>query len=103
VISELIRILRDSMDVINDEDTLLEMLTFVRNEKLRAEAEDGAHDDCVMALAIAFYIRPQQTAQVKQANPTVKRWTRSQWEDYNRASAAEKEMLRRRWGDPGER
>lgn len=103
VISELIRILRDSMDVINDEDTLLEMLTFVRNEKLRAEAEDGAHDDCVMALAIAYYIRPQQTAQVKQANTTVKRWTRSQWEDYNRASAAEKEMLRRRWGDPGER
>ena len=33
------------------------MLTFVRNEKLRPEAEAGCHDDTVIALAIAHYIR----------------------------------------------
>ena len=37
---------------------------FVRNDKLRPEAEEGAHDDCVMALAIAHYVRPQQSMTV---------------------------------------
>lgn len=31
----------------------------------RAEAQIGAHDDLVMALAIAYYIRDQQEMQVK--------------------------------------
>ena len=31
----------------------------------RAEAQIGAHDDLVMALAIAYYIREQQDMQVK--------------------------------------
>lgn len=103
IISELIRILRDSMTLINDVDTLLEMLTFVKNDKLRPEAEEGAYDDCVMALAIAFYIRPQQSFHVKKAANAQTTWTKSQWEDYYRASPSEREMLRRRWGDPGER
>ena len=33
------------------------MLTFVRNENGRPEAQEGAHDDCVMSLAIAYYVR----------------------------------------------
>jgi hypothetical protein len=37
------------------------MLTFIVNRNGRAEAEDGYHDDLVMALAIAYYVRPQQT------------------------------------------
>ena len=41
------------------------MLTFVRNEKGRPEAQLGAHDDLVMALAIAYYIRTQQEMTVK--------------------------------------
>ena len=35
------------------------MLTFVRNEKGRPEAQQGAHDDLVMGLAIAYYSRSQ--------------------------------------------
>jgi hypothetical protein len=31
----------------------------------RPEAQEGAHDDLVMALAIAYYIRPQQDMVVK--------------------------------------
>lgn len=32
----------------------------------RPEAQEGCHDDLVMALAIAYYIRPQQDMIVKQ-------------------------------------
>ena len=42
------------------------MLVFVRNEKGRPEAQEGCHDDLVMALAIAYYIRPQQDMTIKQ-------------------------------------
>ena len=51
---------KDEIDRINDKDTLREMLTFIVNDKGRAEAEDGYHDDLVMALAITYYIRTQQ-------------------------------------------
>lgn len=46
---------------INDRFTLEEMLTFTRNSRGRPEAEDGAHDDLVMGLAITYYCRDQQT------------------------------------------
>lgn len=59
-IAELVTIARESINLINDMDTLNEMLTFVRNEKGRPEAKEGAHDDLVMALAIAYYSRGQQ-------------------------------------------
>lgn len=101
IISELIRILRDNLSLINDEDTLLEMLTFVRNDKLRAEAEAGAHDDCVIALAIAFYVRPSQTMAVKAEKHGANKWTQDMWEDYNRASQTDREMMLRLWGEPG--
>ncbi len=101
IIAELIRIMRENINLINDEETLLEMLTFVRNEKLRPEAESGAHDDCVMALAIAYYVRPQQSMRVEivAANMKVK-WTQDMWDDYNRATQAEREMLLEEWGSP---
>lgn len=100
IISELIRILRDDMSLINDENTLLEMLTFVRNEKLRPEAEEGAHDDCVMALAIAFYVRPQQTMAVEVPQQKAVRWSADMWEDYNRGSEEDRELMIKLWGVP---
>lgn len=101
IISELIRIVRDNMHLINDEDTLLEMLTFVRNDKLRPEAEEGAHDDCILALAIAFYVRPQQSMAVKDPESGRRKWTQDQWEDWNRASQKDREYLLKLWGPPG--
>lgn len=59
-IAELVTIVRESVRLINDIDTLNEMLTFVRNEKGKPVAKEGAHDDLVMALAIAYYSRGQQ-------------------------------------------
>jgi len=102
IISELIRVLRENIRLVNDEDTLLEMLTFVRNEKLRPEAEPGAHDDCVMALAIAHYVRPQQRMNVETPEKdagTVK-WTADMWEDYRNADTAGRELLEQLWGKP---
>ena len=60
ILSELIESVRENTELYNDRTTLEEMLTFVRNEQFRPEAEEGAHDDCVMALAIALHARCQQ-------------------------------------------
>lgn len=100
IISELIRIVRDNMHLINDEDTLLEMLTFVRNEKLRPEAEEGAHDDCILALAIAFYVRPQQSMAVKDPESGRRKWTQDQWEDWKKAPQKDRKIMIRMWGPP---
>ena len=101
IIGELIKVMREKIGTLNDEDTLQEMLTFVRNDKLRPEAAPGANDDCVISLAIAHYIRPRQSMSVsagEEAGTVV--WTQDQWEDYNNASPGEREMLIRRWGRP---
>jgi phage terminase large subunit len=57
IISNLVKHVRESIETINDIPTLEEMLTFVRNEHGRAEAMNNKHDDLIMALAIAEYIR----------------------------------------------
>lgn len=100
IISELIRILRENVHLLSDTDTLEEMLTFVRNEKLRPEAESGAHDDCVMALAIAFYVRPQQSMAVKDPESGNRKWSADQWEDYKNASQKDREIMVKMWGHP---
>lgn len=99
IIAELVKAVREDINLVCDRDTLEEMLTFIRNEKFRPEAEEGAHDDCVMSLAIAHYIRPQQdylTAQERKK----RKWTSDMWEDYRNASPREKDELRKLWGDP---
>ena len=93
--------MRDDTSIVSDETTMQEMLTFVRNEEtLKPEAESGAHDDCVMSLAIAHYIRPQQSYTTQLTGGAVRKWTKSQWEDYENAAPAEREMLIKRWGKP---
>ena len=72
IIANLVRITRENPELLNDTDTLTEMLTFVRNSSGRAEAKAGAHDDLVMALAIAYRIREQQSQKIKNDPETVK-------------------------------
>lgn len=75
VIAELVQIVRENVEQFNDIDTLGEMLTFVRNEKGRAEAQAGSHDDLIMALAIVYYVREQQSFQVQEeTTETKKKW-----------------------------
>ncbi len=102
IISELIRVLRDNIGTVNDEETLLEMLTFVRNDKMRPEAEPGAHDDCVLSLAIAHYVRPQMRMNVEAPTPSggEAKWTEDMWEDYRNADSTGREMLIQLWGRP---
>ena len=101
IIGELVEATRDGVELVNDRTTLEEMLTFVRNEKLRAEAEPGAHDDCVLSLAIAWHIRPQQRMTVLEKAPEGKsRWTDDMWDDYYSADAEGREYLKRKWGEP---
>ena len=57
MIAGLVEVVREHPEWLNDRDTLNEMLTFVRNENGRPEAQEGAHDDCVMSLGIAYYTR----------------------------------------------
>lgn len=70
IIAGLIEEYRENIELVNDEDTLQEALTFVKNEKGRPEAQEGCHDDLIMAKAIAHYIRPQQnyTVEIKKEN-----------------------------------
>lgn len=68
IISSLVQIVRENPEVINDIETLEEMLTFVRSESGKAEAAENKHDDCIMGLAIAHYIRDQQTYEIVDAS-----------------------------------
>ena len=60
ILAQLQTIVLEEIDKITDKDTLKEMLTFIKNEKGRPEAQEGYHDDLVMGLAIAYDIREQQ-------------------------------------------
>lgn len=100
IISELIKATREDMDIVCDETTLQEMLTFVRSESWKPEAEEGAHDDTVMALAIAHYIRPQQDYKLVEETPGTAEWTDSMWEDYRAAGTEERAYLIKKWGKP---
>ena len=80
-----------------------EMLSFIRNEKGRAEAEQGEHDDLVMAYGIALMARAsgQQRMDMPEEKKEKKaKWTADMWEDYRNANAKEKEYLKEKWGVP---
>ena len=101
ILSGLIQALRGRYSLIEDKDTLEELLTFVRDPKtLRPQAEPGAHDDLVMALAIAFYIRPQQSMTGPEPERKRVKWTRDMWEDYNGTDEAGRQYLVAKWGEP---
>ena len=61
ILGQLQTIVLEEIGKITDRDVLEEMLTFVRNEKGRPEAQEGTHDDLVMGLAITYDIRDQQS------------------------------------------
>jgi len=100
IIAGLVEIMREHPELVNDVDTLYEMLTFVRNEKGRPEAQSGAHDDLIMALGIAHYIRPQQTFTISAAEGKKCRWHTSLIEDYWRADKEDRELMIQMYGQP---
>lgn len=60
ITAQLQEVMRDEPHLVEDGDTLMEMLSFAKNERGRPEALPGKHDDLVMALAIAHQARGQQ-------------------------------------------
>ena len=60
ILAELVGKMRDAA-LESDADTLREMTTFVKKDNGRQEAVSGAHDDLVMALAIAHFASAQGT------------------------------------------
>lgn len=66
ILAELQTIIKENIKLINDKETLEEMLTFVKNATGRPEAQYGYHDDLILGLAIAYFIRPQQEIKLKE-------------------------------------
>ena len=87
-------------ELVEDYDTLGEMLTFVYNAQRRPEAEVGEHDDLIMSLAIAHHIRSQQTTALLKPKRE-SRWTEDMLEDYRKAGREDREQMIRLWGKPG--
>ena len=91
---------KQNLECIHDADTLKEMLTFVYDDKWKAQAENGEHDDLVMSLGITHAIRSQQTTTVTEAAAAGRKWTADMWEDYRKATPQEREMMITAWGRP---
>lgn len=60
MIGELVRLMREDSTLEEHIPTLKEMLTFIKNSRGKATAQEGYHDDLVIALAIAHFISTQQ-------------------------------------------
>jgi hypothetical protein len=69
IISKMVTILRDHIDLIPDTDLLDEALTFVYDKNMRPDAEEGKHDDLLFADMIAEEIRGQQSRQEQEDKP----------------------------------
>lgn len=101
IVSQLKDVVRENTEMLCDETTLQELLTFVRNPKTgREEAEANAHDDCVMALAIAYYIRVQQSTAVAAEKTKRAHWEADMYEDYYAATPEERLRMIEKWGNP---
>lgn len=59
IIDMLKEVVAEHINLLNSKELLREMLSFVKNDKGKAEAASGTHDDCVMAAAISYFILPQ--------------------------------------------
>lgn len=59
IVWRLVEIVREHCDLINDKETLEELLTIIRNENGKIEAPQGGHDDMMMGLSIAHETREQ--------------------------------------------
>ena len=97
LIAHLVSEMRDGIENLSDRQTAGEMITFIYNEARRPEASKGAHDDLVMALGIAYYIRGAQSMTVEV--PSIP-WTKDMYEDFRSASREEKKYLLSKWGNP---
>lgn len=99
IIANLVTIVKESVHLINDIPTLEEMLTFVKDENGRAEAQEGAHDDLLMGLAITYQIRDQQSYGYTLTEKfDLSKLPEDLREDYWSAPADKRPYLLKKWG-----
>lgn len=98
ILAGLHAVMEETAELVVSRNTLRQMLHFVYNEDRRPEAEEGEHDDLVMAAAICHFARTQQrvTMEHQDAGDT-SHWTEDMWEDYRAADEAGKRRLRKLW------
>ena len=102
IISMITDVIRECPEIINDRILLNECLTFVRNDKGRAEAMEGKHDDAVMSYGIALYARGQQVVVLPEEVTPRKlfKWSDDLKQDYYKADKETRERMRERYGEP---
>ncbi|MCI5678713.1 MAG: hypothetical protein MR278_01820 [Bacteroidales bacterium] len=102
LVGKLIEYVRDYLHLIHDRETLMECLSFIRNDNGRAEAEQGEHDDLLMGLGVALMARGQGGTKDESTEAKEKKvkWTEDQWEDYWNANEEGKKLLVSKWGEP---
>jgi phage terminase large subunit len=99
MIANLVKLVDEHIELINDIPTLEEMLTFVRNEKGKATAQEGSHDDLIIGLAITYQIRDQQSYSVEnEAKFDVSKLSKDLQDDYWNAPADMRPYLLKKWG-----
>ena len=100
ILAGLHAVMEETAELVVSRNTLRQMLHFVYNEDRRPEAEEGEHDDLVMAAAICHFARSQQrvTMEREDAGDT-SHWTADMWEDYRAADEDGKRRLRKLWGN----
>ena len=59
ILDALKEIVNERGELIEDQTFFSECLSFAKNDRGKPEATSGAHDDCILAMAIAYYIMPQ--------------------------------------------
>ena len=102
IISILVDIFRENIDLIVDADCLNEAITFIRNAG-RPEAQQGCHDDMVISMAIGYYIRDSQAMTVEGKPAVVTKntfvWSDDLVEDYYNAPTEIQERMIERYGE----
>lgn len=68
IISNLVTTMRENIKLETDRETLKEMTTFIKRHDGKQAAADGAHDDLVMASAIAHFIALNYEHQLIEVN-----------------------------------
>lgn len=101
IISSLVDIIREHVELINDRFTLMECLTFITNEHGRKEAMQGKHDDLVMSAGIAYYVRNTTifTVEAVENRPEkLFKWSEDLKQDYYRADKETRKRMEMKYG-----
>lgn len=101
IISSLVDIVREHVELINDKFTLLECLTFITNEHGRKEAMEGKHDDLVMSAGIGYYVRNSGIFVVEKVTDKLEKkfkWSDDLKQDYYKADSATRRRMEEKYG-----